>query len=89
MVKHIDHTEHDIKCIVTEQGFAMNTEIRSGMNRAREIIEKCAHPYFRPLLFDYLKVAGDGDEPRPTKLDVIDGWWKEYDAACREFTDKP
>ncbi|MBF0105931.1 MAG: acetyl-CoA hydrolase [Deltaproteobacteria bacterium] len=84
-VRHIDHTEHDIKCIVTEQGFAMNTEIQSGKNRAREIIQKCAHPYFRPLLLDYLRYAGDGDEPRPTSMDVIDGWWKEYNAACCEF----
>ena len=84
-VRHIDHTEHDIKCIVTEQGYAINTEIRSGKGRAKEIIERCAHPYFRPLLYDYLKVAGGGNEPRPTNMDVLTDWWKEYDAACRAF----
>jgi len=84
-VRHIDHTEHDVKCIVTEQGFATNTDIRSGKSRAVDIIERCAHPYFRPLLRDYLKLAGGGDEPRPTNMDVLTGWWKEYDAACRTF----
>jgi acyl-CoA hydrolase len=85
-VRHIDHTEHDIKCVVTEQGFALNTSIRSARRRAEDIIEKCAHPHFRPCLRDYLKIAGGGDEPRPTDMDKLQGWWKEYDAACRNFT---
>lgn len=84
-VRHIDHTEHDIKCVVTDQGFALNTDIRSAKRRAVDIIDKCAHPYFRPLLHDYLRLAGGGDEPRPTDLKVLEGWWKEYDAACRAF----
>ncbi len=84
-VRHIDHTEHDINCVISEQGFALNTEIRSARRRAEDIIEKCAHPHFRPVLRDYLKLAGEGDEPRPTNMDVIQGWWKDYDAACRNF----
>jgi acetyl-CoA hydrolase len=84
-VRHIDHTEHDIKCVVTEQGFAKNTEIRSAKHRAEEIIDKCAHPHFRPLLREYLKIAGGGDEPRPTDMKILEGWWKEYDIACRCF----
>jgi acyl-CoA hydrolase len=84
-VRHIDHTEHDIKCVVTEQGFALNTEIRSARNRALDIIEKCAHPHFRPVLQDYLKIAGGGDEPRLTSMDILQGWWKDYDAACLNF----
>jgi acetyl-CoA hydrolase len=84
-VRHIDHTEHDIKCIVTEQGYAVNTEIRSGKSRAKDIIDHCAHPHFRPLLHDYLRLAGGGDEPRPTSMDVLTDWWKDYDAACRVF----
>jgi acetyl-CoA hydrolase len=84
-VRHIDHTEHDIKCVVTEQGVVLNTEIRSPASRAEEIISKCAHPYFRPLLRDYLKLAGGGDEPRITDIDKLKGWWDDYDAACRSF----
>lgn len=54
MCSHIDHTEHDTMIFVTEQGLA---DVR-GMGparRAREIIEKCAHPDYRPLLLDYLE----------------------------------
>ncbi len=84
-VRHIDHTEHDIHCVVTEQGFALNTEIRSAKRRAEDIIAKCAHPHFQPVLRDYLRISGGGDEPRATKMDLLTGWWKDYDAACRSF----
>ncbi|MFH1130805.1 MAG: acetyl-CoA hydrolase/transferase C-terminal domain-containing protein [Pseudomonadota bacterium] len=87
-VRHIDHTEHDIKCLVTEQGYALNLSIRSARNRAIDIIEKCAHPYFRPILRDYLMRAGEGDEPRPTDIQFLEGWWKDYDQACRCFPDR-
>jgi acetyl-CoA hydrolase len=84
-VRHIDHTEHDINCVVTEHGYALNTEIRSARRRAEDIISKCAHPHFRPVLHDYLRFAGSGDEPRATNMDMLQGWWKEYEAACRSF----
>ncbi|MFH0901109.1 MAG: acetyl-CoA hydrolase/transferase C-terminal domain-containing protein [Pseudomonadota bacterium] len=85
-VRHIDHTEHDIKCVVTEQGVALNTSIRSARHRAEDIIDHCAHPHFRPMLRDYLRLAGEGDEPRATDMHKLDGWWKEYDQACRSFS---
>jgi succinyl-CoA:acetate CoA-transferase len=53
---HIDHTEHDTMGIVTEYGFA-DLRGKSPKQRAKEIIEKCAHPEYRPLLNDYLKRA--------------------------------
>lgn len=84
-VRHIDHTEHDIKAIVTEQGIALNTDIRSPRRLADDIISQCAHPHFRGLLRDYLKMSGDGDEPRPTDISRLQGWWRDYDAACRSF----
>jgi len=84
-VRHIDHTEHDIKCIVTEQGFEIISDLRTGRRRAESIIDKCAHPHFRPLLRSYLKIGGGGDQPRPTDMRQLDGWWWEYDAACRSF----
>ena len=54
MVSHTDHTEHDVEIIVTEQGLA---DLRglSPTQRARLIIEKCAHPDFRPALRDYFE----------------------------------
>ncbi|HEY9856455.1 MAG TPA: acetyl-CoA hydrolase/transferase family protein [Stenomitos sp.] len=56
MVSHVDHTEHDVSVIVTEQGLA---DLRglSPRQRARLIIERCAHPDVRPFLRDYLERA--------------------------------
>jgi succinyl-CoA:acetate CoA-transferase len=49
---HIDHTEHDVNGIVTEYGFA-DLRGKSPKQKAKEIIEKCAHPDWRPILWDY------------------------------------
>lgn len=56
MVSHVDHTEHDVKVIVTEQGLA---DLRglSPRQRAKAIIENCAHPDFKPMLLDYFERA--------------------------------
>lgn len=52
MVSHVDHTEHDVQIIVTEQGLA---DLRglAPKQRAKVMIEKCAHPNFRPALREY------------------------------------
>jgi succinyl-CoA:acetate CoA-transferase len=59
MVSHVDHTEHDVDVIVTEQGLA---DLRglAPRRRARLIIDRCAHPDYRPLLEDYLDRALNG-----------------------------
>jgi succinyl-CoA:acetate CoA-transferase len=56
MVSHVDHTEHDVAVIVTEQGLA---DLRglSPKQRARLVIANCAHPDYRPLLQDYFDRA--------------------------------
>ncbi len=56
MASHVDHTEHDVQVIVTEQGLA---DLRGlpPKKRARRIIETCAHPAFRPQLEDYFERA--------------------------------
>ncbi|MFT2089715.1 acetyl-CoA hydrolase/transferase family protein [Paraglaciecola sp. 2405UD69-4] len=56
MVSHVDHTEHDVKIIVTEHGLA---DLRglSPRQRARKIINNCADPSFRPALQDYYERA--------------------------------
>ena len=59
MVSHHDHTEHDVNIIVTEQGVA-DLRGKSPMQRAQCIIENCAHPDYRQLLWDYLKIAKGG-----------------------------
>jgi succinyl-CoA:acetate CoA-transferase len=49
---HIDHTEHEVNGIVTEYGFA-DLRGKSPKQKAKEVIEKCAHPDWRPILWDY------------------------------------
>ena len=46
MASHVDHTEHDVQVIVTEQGMA---DLRGlpPRRRARQIIDHCAHPDYR------------------------------------------
>jgi succinyl-CoA:acetate CoA-transferase len=58
-VAHVDHINQDVQVIVTEQGLA---DLRglSPKQRARLIIEKCAHPDYRPMLLDYFARAQKG-----------------------------
>ena len=55
-VSHVDSTEHDVKVIVTEQGVA-DLRGKSPKQKARCIIENCAHPDYKELLWDYLKLS--------------------------------
>lgn len=52
MVSHVDHTEHDVDILVTEQGLA---DLRglAPRERARVIIENCVHPLYKDALNDY------------------------------------
>lgn len=56
MASHVDHTEHDVMVIVTEQGLA---DLRGLAPRARaqRVIDACAHPDYRPMLQDYFDRA--------------------------------
>ena len=56
MCSHIDHTEHDVDVIITEQGIA---DLRglAPRKRALEIINNCVHPDYKPVLLDYYKRA--------------------------------
>ncbi|QEK13325.1 acetyl-CoA hydrolase/transferase family protein [Crassaminicella thermophila] len=56
MVAHHDHTEHDVMVLITEQGVA---DLRglSPKERAKLIINNCAHPTYQPMLKDYFERA--------------------------------
>lgn len=56
MVNHVDHTEHDVQVLITEQGLA---DLRglAPRQRALKIIENCAHPDFKEPLREYVKLA--------------------------------
>lgn len=61
MVSHVDHTEHSVDVIVTDQGIA---DLRGldPVQRAHVIIDNCAHPMYRELLRDYLKLSTNGGQ---------------------------
>ncbi|MBR7166152.1 MAG: succinate CoA transferase [Bacteroidaceae bacterium] len=59
MVTHPDHTEHDVNIVATEYGVA-DLRGKGPDERARLLIEKCAHPDYKQLLWDYLKIAKKG-----------------------------
>ena len=54
-VSHVDHTEHDVDIIITEEGLA---DLRglSPKERALSIINNCSNRYYRPMLMDYYKM---------------------------------
>ena len=59
MVSHQDHSEHDVNVIITEQGIA-DLRGKAPIERAQLIIENCAHPDYRPILREYVKIATGG-----------------------------
>lgn len=56
MVSHVDHTEHDVDILVTEQGLA---DLRglAPRERAVEVIKHCVHPDYRNAMLDYYERA--------------------------------
>lgn len=67
MVSHLDHSEHSVKILVTEQGVA-DLRGKDPRQRAETIIENCAHPAYRELLWDYMKLAEKNGGHLPTNL---------------------
>ncbi|WP_240843077.1 acetyl-CoA hydrolase/transferase family protein [Acidaminobacter sp. JC074] len=77
-VSHVDHTEHDVEVFVTEQGLA---DVRglSPRERARCIIENCAHPDYKDMLFDYLERAEAGKySHEPHIMDESHSWHHRF-----------
>jgi succinyl-CoA:acetate CoA-transferase len=87
MVSHVDHTEHDVHVIVTEQGLA---DLRGlpPRRRAQQVIDHCAHPDYRPALHDYLDraTASGPGKHTPHLLDEALSW---HVRCLREGTMRP
>jgi acyl-CoA hydrolase len=63
LCSHMDHSEHSVQIIVTEQGVA-DLRGKDPHERARLIIDNCAHPDYREELRSYLGlVSGNSHEP--------------------------
>ena len=79
MVSHVDSTEHDVDVIVTEQGIA-DLRWKSPKQRAKLLIENCAHPDYRPMLREYFehacKVSAGQHTPHDLKLAL--SWHQNY-----------
>lgn len=73
MCSHVDHTEHDVMVIATEQGVA-DLRWKSPRERAECIIENCAHPSFRPMLWEYFQAACKNGGHTPHDLKTALSW---------------
>lgn len=75
MTPHVDHTEHDIDVVVTEQGVA---DLRglSPTERADRIVE-VAHPDYREELDAYQERADDYGGHMPHELETALAWPRE------------
>lgn len=62
MVSHLDHSEHSVKILATEQGVA-DLRGKGPIQRAQTIIENCVHPDYKQLMWDYLKLSKGGHTP--------------------------
>lgn len=73
MVSHVDHTEHDVDILVTEQGLA---DLRglAPIERAQVIIDNCVHPDYRAQLQQYFDEARAHGGQTPHLLDKAHGW---------------
>lgn len=63
LVSHMDHSEHSVQVVVTDQGVA-DLRGKDPHQRARLIIENCAHPEFRDELRHYHGLSRDGHTPQ-------------------------
>jgi succinyl-CoA:acetate CoA-transferase len=79
MVSHVDHTEHDVHVVVTEQGVA---DLRGlpPKKRARQVIDHCVHPDYKDALGDYFEraLAGAAGKHTPHLLDEALSWHTRY-----------
>jgi acetyl-CoA hydrolase len=63
LVAHMDHSEHSVCVVATEQGVA-DLRGKDPHDRARLIVEKCAHPDYKPMLREYLRLVEQGRAPQ-------------------------
>ncbi len=64
---HMDHSEHSVQVVVTEQGVA-DLRGKDPHQRALALIDNCAHPDYRQQLHEYLHLVKKGHEPLSLSL---------------------
>ncbi|WKA58212.1 acetyl-CoA hydrolase/transferase family protein [Planococcus shenhongbingii] len=72
-VTHVDHTEHDVDVVVTEQGYA---DLRglAPRERASLIIENCMHPMYKEQMRAYYAEALTRGGQTPHVLEKAFSW---------------
>lgn len=72
-VSHVDHTNHEVDVIITEQGYA---DLRGLSPReiALEIINNCMHPDFKEQALDYYNEALEKGGHTPHVLKKAHSW---------------
>ena len=77
MASHVDHTEHDVQVLVTEQGLA---DLRglSPREKAELIIKNCVHPDYKERLDDYFQRAVKIGGQTPHLISEALSWHKSY-----------
>lgn len=70
---HIDHTEHDVDIVVTEQGYA---DLRglAPRERSKLIIENCVHPTYKEKMLEYYEEALERGGQTPHVLEKAFSW---------------
>ena len=63
MVAHLDHSEHSVQVLITDQGIA-DLRGKDPAERAREIVDKCAHTDYRKQLHSYFDGVKSGHTPQ-------------------------
>ena len=67
LASHIDHSEHSVSVVITEQGVA-DLRGKDPHERAEAIVENCAHPDFKDDLRKYLHMTKQGHVPQSMSL---------------------
>jgi succinyl-CoA:acetate CoA-transferase len=79
MVSHVDHCEHDVDIVVTEQGLA-DLRGTSPKQRAVQVIDRCVHPDYRDQLKEYYRYALNNSPGKHTPhiLEEAFSWHTRY-----------
>ena len=76
-VTHVDHTNHDVDVIITEQGYA---DLRglAPIEAAARIIENCMHPDYKAQALAYLEEAKQRGGHTPHVLEKAFSWHANF-----------
>ncbi len=89
MVAHLDHSEHSVQVLITDQGIA-DLRGKDPSERAREIVDKCAHPEYKDQLHAYFDDVKDGHTPQTlrTAFAMHEAFMEKKDMRGVDWTSK-